>query len=75
METCAFCERNIDKIYKMIKSPSRPRIYICDQCIDIASALVHDNINKKSTANMRKKMAEIGGLEMVAQKKKQRYYI
>lgn len=54
----------------MIRSPRRQRIYICDNCIDIAYTLVHENINKKSTAAMRKKMAENWGLEMVEEKKK-----
>lgn len=54
----------------MIRSPSRQRIYICDRCIDIAYTLVHENINKKSTAAMRKKIAENDGLEMIEPKRK-----
>ena len=54
----------------MIRSPSRQRIYICDRCIDIAYTLVHENINKKSTAAMRKKIAENEGLEMIEPKRK-----
>lgn len=54
----------------MIRSPSRQRIYICDRCIDIAYTLLHENINKKSTAAMRKKIAENDGLEMIEPKRK-----
>lgn len=70
METCAFCERTISNIYKMVRSPSRHRIYICDQCVDIASALIHDNISQKSMSKTRNKLSENAGFEMVEKKEK-----
>lgn len=54
----------------MIRSPRRHRIYICDQCVNIAYALINDNISQKSMSKMRNKMAENAGFEMVEKKKK-----
>lgn len=54
----------------MIRSPSRQRIYICDQCIEIAYKILCENISEKSTAAMRKKIAENEGLEIVEPKRK-----
>lgn len=69
MERCAFCEETINNIYKMVRSPSRHSIYICDKCVDIAATIIHDNISKKSTAALRRRISEDAAYEVVQKKK------
>lgn len=69
METCAFCERTINNVCRMIKSPKR-NVFICDDCICISHTIISNCINQNSAAHMRKKMVENWGLEMVEPKKK-----
>lgn len=69
METCAFCGETINNIYKMVRSPSRHSIYICDKCVDIAATIIHDNISKKSTAALRRRISEDAAYEVVQKKK------
>lgn len=69
METCAFCERTINNVCRMIKSPKR-NVFICDDCICISHSIISNCINQKSAALMRKNMVENWGLEMMEQKKK-----
>lgn len=69
MERCAFCEETINNIYKMVRSPSRHSIYICDKCVDIAATIIHDNINKKSTAALRRRISEDAAYEVVQKRK------
>lgn len=69
METCAFCERTINNVCRMIKSPKR-NVFICDDCICISHTIISNCINQNSAAHMRKKMVENWGLEMVDPKRK-----
>lgn len=70
METCAFCERTINNVCRMIQSPKRKNVFICDSCICISNQIISNCINQKSAAHMRKEMAENWGLETVEPKKK-----
>ena len=37
---CSFCGKNETKVFKLVAGP---RVYICDECIAIASQIVNDS--------------------------------
>lgn len=53
MEKCAFCGRTIDEVNRMVTSPLRSNIYICDECAFIAASLASDEINKHDSQTLR----------------------
>ena len=41
---CSFCQKNQNKVGKLISSPSDyPRAYICDECIGVCSSILADD--------------------------------
>ncbi len=40
---CSFCGKESQEVEKIIKSPS-PDINICNECVDIAYSIVHEDI-------------------------------
>lgn len=48
MEKCAFCGGTIAEVNRLVTSPIRSNIYICDECAFIAASIASDEINKKN---------------------------
>lgn len=39
---CSFCHKPENRIKKLVTSPSEPRVYICDECIDVCHSILAD---------------------------------
>lgn len=67
IETCNFCGRDLNHVYKMIQSPKKDNIYICDACAKIAyrASSSNDDINKKSARNLREHWKNLQSMEIL----------
>src|SRR6267143_7099611 len=45
---CSFCRKNNDEVLKLVAGP---RVYICDECVAIASRLMEDDSHHDSQTN------------------------
>jgi len=54
----------------MIQSPFSENIHLCDTCADLAYAVMHDKINKRSYARQRKAMKQFWNPNISEQQKK-----
>lgn len=70
MRTCSFCRRNLNQVFRMIQSPFSENIHLCDMCADLAYAVMHDKINKRSYARQRKAMKQFWNPNISEQQKK-----
>lgn len=53
MEECTFCGRTIRQVKRMVISPIRQDVFICDRCAAIVSAIIGGDINKRDSRPMR----------------------
>jgi len=45
---CSFCRKNNDQVLKLVAGP---RVYICDQCVAIASRIMENDSHDDSQTN------------------------
>ncbi|HBI61372.1 MAG TPA: ATP-dependent Clp protease ATP-binding subunit ClpX [Lachnospiraceae bacterium] len=70
METCAFCGLKLSQVANLVKSPIHNDIYICDKCSEISFSVINGDINKKSSANLRKNWKDTKNMEVLEKKSK-----
>lgn len=68
IETCAFCGRTIMQVTQLVKSPVNNKIYICDKCNQITSAVISGEINHKSASNLRQHWKNAANMEVLNRK-------
>jgi ATP-dependent Clp protease ATP-binding subunit ClpX len=51
---CTFCGKNQKEVKKLIAGPE---VFICDDCVDLCTSIIRDEIGNKFTAEHRKKLA------------------
>jgi ATP-dependent Clp protease ATP-binding subunit ClpX len=39
---CSFCHKTEDRVKKLVTSPTMPRVYICDECIEVCHSILVD---------------------------------
>lgn len=39
---CSFCHKPENRIKKLVTSPTEPRVYICDECIEVCHSILVD---------------------------------
>ena len=39
---CSFCHKPQDRVKKLVTSPTKPRVYICDECIEVCHSILVD---------------------------------
>jgi ATP-dependent protease Clp ATPase subunit len=44
---CSFCKRNEDEVAKLVAGP---RVYICDQCVTVASRIMEGDQDDKGVS-------------------------
>lgn len=58
METCSFCERTIQEVHRMIKSPY-DNVYICNFCSAITNEVFTGTINNRSAHGSREYLRQL----------------
>lgn len=72
MEKCTFCGRTIDEVGRMVISPIRQNVYICDKCAKIVASITSGEINKKESKPLRDEWKNLSAMESI--KGKRRHY-
>ncbi len=68
METCTFCGRTIDEVGRMVISPIKQNVYICDKCAKIVASITSGDINKKESKPLRDEWKKLASTNSTIEK-------